>query len=362
MNSSHPTPPDDRTSSDLDQTSADTDQTQSDRDQTSADRDQGSADRDQMAADSDQAASDRDLAHGVDPDAYESSREARDRTTHARRATSSERHNTGTARDATATERDLSAVARDRAAEARDREDDGRDAEITSLTSAYGTQRRAADDSPALRAAHDRQRAASDRARSAMHRVDASADRDRAATDRELAAGDRALAADDRAEATAEQEANEIDLVTGARRRGPGLADIRREIDRARRGDGGLVAVYVDVDGLKATNDSRGHHAGDLMLKHIVTVLQSHLRSYEQVIRVGGDEFVCILSNTTIENVKQRFSEIAAELSLTPDDGSITVGFAQLAPGDTPTDLIDRADKQLIAARATPPHSGKSRT
>jgi len=44
---------------------------------------------------------------------------------------------------------------------------------------------------------------------------------------------------------------------------------------------------------------------------------------------------------------------IIARLSLTPDDGSITVGFAQLVRGDSPMDLIDRADRQLIAARNT---------
>jgi hypothetical protein len=138
----------------------------------------------------DQAASDRDLAHGVDRDADDSSREARERTTEARRMTSSERHNTASARDATAHELDLSAVVRDRAAEARDLEDDGWDAQIAGLTSFYETNRR--------------------------HAVGRSSRR--SARDREFAAEDRSLAA-------AEREADEIDTVTGARRRAPGLAD-----------------------------------------------------------------------------------------------------------------------------------------
>ncbi len=344
-------PQDDRTLSELDQFRADTDQTYADRDQTSSDQDQGSADLDQLAADSDQAASDRDLVHGGDQGAYNSSREARERTAQARRTTSSERHKTASARDVTAQERDLSALVRDRAAEARDLEDDGWDAEIASVTSSYGTKRRQAVGRWALRAARGRKRAASDRARSALHRVDAGGDRDRAASDRELAAADRLLAAEDRAHAAAEREADEIDMLTGARRRAPGLADIRREIDRAQRGSGRLVAVYVDVDGLKAVNDSKGHHAGDLMLRHVVGVLKTHLRPYEQVVRLGGDEFVCTISDTTIQNARERFAEITAELGLTPGDGSISIGFAELAKGDTPMDLIDRADRQLIAAR-----------
>ena len=161
------------------------------------------------------------------------------------------------------------------------------------------------------------------------------------------------LAAADRVQAAVERNADELDALTGARRRAAGLADVQDEIDRANRGDGRLIAVYVDVDGLKATNDSKGRQAGDLMLKHIVGVLQTQLRSYAPVVRLGGDEFVCTISGTTIESVREQFAQIVAQLSLTPDDGSITVGFAKLARGDSPMDLIDRADRQLIAARDT---------
>jgi diguanylate cyclase (GGDEF)-like protein len=310
----------------------------------------------------DQSRPDGDLAHGVDRDADDSSREARKRATETRRLTSSERLNTASARDVTAHERDLLALGRDRAAEARDLEDDEWDAEIAPLTSFSGAKRRQASGRSWMRAARDRRRAASDRARSAMHRVDAGGDRKRAASDRALAAGDRALAAEDRAQAAAEREANEVDVLTGARRRAPGLADVQREIDRAHRGNGQLIAAYVDVDGLKATNDSKGHHAGDLMLKHIVGVLRTHLRSYEPLVRLGGDEFVCTISETTIESVRERFAQITAQLSLTPDDGSITVGFAQLAWGDSPMDIIDRADSELIAARDRQSQDRRART
>ena len=350
---SQPEPEDDRTRSGLDQSAADAEQTFSDGDQICADQDQGAADLDQLAADSDQAASDRDLAQGGDRAAYDSSREARERTTEARRMTASERHDTASARDTTARERDVLALARDRAAEARDLEDDGWDAQTASLTSLHGTKRRQAVGRSWMRAARGRKRAAADRARSAAHRVDAGADRDRAASDRALAAEDRVLAAADRVQAAVERKADEVDVLTGARRRAPGLADLQHEIDRANRGDGRLIAVYVDVDGLKATNDSKGRQAGDLMLKHIVGVLQTQLRSYAPVVRLGGDEFVCTISGTTIESVREQFAQIVAQLSLTPDDGSITVGFAKLARGDSPMDLIDRADRQLIAARDT---------
>jgi len=53
---------------------------------------------------------------------------------------------------------------------------------------------------------------------------------------------------------------------------------------------------------------------------------------------------------------------IIARLSLTPDDGSITVGFAQLAWGDSPMDIIDRADSELIAARDRQSQDRRART
>ena len=272
--------------------------------------------------------------------------------------TASERENTANARDVLAHERDVSAVARDRAAEARDRAaeardrvDDRWDAQITSLDSSFGRKWLLPVRRSWIRAVQDRQRAASDRERSVLCRVVGAADRAQAASDRAMAARDRILAAEDRAEVAAERQAAETDALTGARCRAPGLADIQHEIDRAHRSDGRLVAIYVDVDGLKATNDSEGHHAGDLMLKHIVAVLRTQLRSYEPIVRVGGDEFVCTISGTTIERARERFAHIIAQLSLTPDHGSITAGFAQLARDDSLKDLIDRADRELIAAR-----------
>lgn len=321
-------PEGDQTLSDQDQT-ADSDQTLADGDQTGSGRDQDASDRDQLAADKDQAASDRELGR----ETYDRTREARELATQARLVTSNERHATATARDATADQRDLSALVRDRAAEARDLEAERCDAEIAAVTSSYGTRRATDGASVILWAARDRERAAYDRRRSATHRVGAGVDREQAARDRLLAAGDRALAAEDRAQATAERQADEIDTVTGARRRAPGLAGLQRTIDRTRRGRGGLIAAYVDVDELKSINDTKGHHAGDVMLRHVVEVLQSNLRSYESVTRLGGDEFVCTMSDTTMDDARQHFDEINAELTATPDEGSINRGAGRTRAG-----------------------------
>ena len=118
--------------------------------------------------------------------------------------------------------------------------------------------------------------------------------RRRRSTD-EQAARDRESAARDRAEAALERRTNATDSLTGAWLRGPGLSELEREISRARRGNGRLVVAYVDVNGLKAVNDTRGHAAGDALLARVVAALRSNLRPYELVVRVGGDEFICAL-------------------------------------------------------------------
>jgi diguanylate cyclase (GGDEF)-like protein len=156
-------------------------------------------------------------------------------------------------------------------------------------------------------------------------------------------------------------EDDQVDMLTGARRLSPGLADMQNEIHRANRGNGRLVVACVNVDGLRASDDSKGHHAGDLILKRIVNVLQANLCSNQPIIRLGGDEFVCSISDTSIENVRQRFDELIAELSLTPGDVSISGGFAELVRGDSPMDLIDRADRRLIASRDTQTRNGQNR-
>ena len=109
--------------------------------------------------------------------------------------------------------------------------------------------------------------------------------------------------------------------------------------------------AYVDVDGLKATNDSQGHPAGDALLTHVVAVMRRHLRSYETIVRMGGDEFLCVMSETPVAQVRSRFAEISRELGEPPDPASVTVGFAELAPQDSPAELVARADADLLTTR-----------
>ena len=50
--------------------------------------------------------------------------------------------------------------------------------------------------------------------------------------------------------------------------------------------------VYIDAVGLKTVNDSEGHEAGDELLKHVVRLISEHVRTYDLIIRLAGDEFL----------------------------------------------------------------------
>ena len=83
-------------------------------------------------------------------------------------------------------------------------------------------------------------------------------------------------------------------------------------------------------------------------------IMRACLRSYDLVMRFGGDEFVCALPHACIETARQRFGEVSHALATGVTGGSITVGFAELDNRDSPEDLIHRADRDLLANREHP--------
>lgn len=179
-----------------------------------------------------------------------------------------------------------------------------------------------------------------------------------AMTDRLLAARDRAEAALDRKQAALDrQRAAEYlrrtyrDGLTGALQREAGTDRMQREADRTHRAGGLLAIGFVDVDGLKRVNDRGGHAAGDEVLRAVGAALAQRLRTYDLIVRWGGDEFVCALPGSTVENAQRRFDDVRALLAELHPTASFTVGIATQERGDTLQATIDRADRDLLARR-----------
>ena len=234
----------------------------------------------------------------------------------------------GDDRDRSAADRDHRAEAHDDVSENRDESSEARDERAEARDEAAVTFDAAA---------------ASDRAAALRDRKGAASDRMHAADDRQAAAGDRRISARERA-------VSSIDALTGAYRRDAGTLELEREAARARRTNRSLILAFVDVDRLKATNDSHGHAAGDQLLRRTVNSMRNHLRSYDPIVRYGGDEFVCALVDLSLQAAVQRFEAINADLTET-GHGSITVGLAELESEDSLTDLIARADEALYRER-----------
>lgn len=254
-------------------------------------------------------------------------------------------------RDAAAADREVVSTARDTAAAARDRA-----AEELELAQGPGGAEYAAAIKHAgevrAQAAADRELAAADRREAAVGRLQANEDRERAASDRRHSAIDREHAALDRRQALAELERAHVDDLTGAFRRGAGQMVLQKEMDRVKRSGESLVLAFVDVDGLKATNDREGHAAGDARLRDAVSAMRSKIRSYEPIVRYGGDEFLCSFAGVSTADISLRFQEINEVLGGRDHSGSVSVGLAELQADDTLQELIDRADQALIQFRA----------
>jgi len=311
------------TLSDRDQTLTEQDQTLSDRDQTLSDRDQTLSDRDQQASDDDQAASARGGEEGANSASVA-------RTTAVRADTARQRVDTGEIREETADGRDTAAQERDDLAAERDRAAALADEEALRLDGRAGVF-----DGDTVAAQVHRDRAAAARLRAADDREHAARDRGQAARDREHAARDRKLSA--------------ADELTGALRRGAGLEELQQEIDRARRIDAELTVAYVDVDDLKSRNDREGHHAGDQLLRDVADALTRQMRSYDLLVRLGGDEFLCVLPGVGLSEARRRVEQLGSQLHV---GNSVSFGLSELREGDSLQELIARADGDLLAARS----------
>lgn len=288
--------------------------------------------------------------------------EQRDHDGHERDHLADERDSAGQQRDEAAGQRDDLAVRRDAAAELRDHAADDRD-EAAERSDASENPARASDllirSAIARRhAASDRRRSSQDRRAGARERTNAKddrgtslADRGAGACERSESEHDRTTALADRGASAREREDAVIDDLTGAYLRGAGFIELVRDIGRATRGDEPLVLAFVDVDGLKAVNDSRGHAAGDRLLVEVADALRARTRSHDLLIRYGGDEFVCAISGLTHGEAATRFAEVNASLATGPEQGSVTVGLAEMRLGDSPSGLVARADADLYRKR-----------
>lgn len=126
-----------------------------------------------------------------------------------------------------------------------------------------------------------------------------------------------------------------------------------------------FAVTILDIDHFKNFNDTHGHQVGDLVLQHAAKVYLASVPETDIVTRFGGEEFAVIHPATTVEEAARRADAIreALDNSRIHCDGkelhvTVSLGVAQPNVHEQPTDLIERADSALYAAK----EAGRNRT
>lgn len=113
--------------------------------------------------------------------------------------------------------------------------------------------------------------------------------------------------------------------------------------------------LMLDLDHFKAVNDTHGHPFGDKVLQAFSKLMQKHCRSEDIIARIGGEEFIILMSHCDIQKAKQKAEAIRTSVeTLKPDGVMITtsIGIAELfQPSETLVSLIARADKAIYKAK-----------
>jgi diguanylate cyclase (GGDEF)-like protein len=141
------------------------------------------------------------------------------------------------------------------------------------------------------------------------------------------------------------------DELTGVFNRQAGFAALGRELDRCRRAGERFVLGYLNVDGLKEVNRTHGSLEGDELLRKVTAALRATLRSYDVIMRLGGDEFLFSLPGADMATAELRAHEFSVILAEEAPGGSASVGFGELRGNDTLDEIISRAEMELVKNR-----------
>ncbi|MDK2957696.1 MAG: hypothetical protein PWQ57_3194 [Desulfovibrionales bacterium] len=170
---------------------------------------------------------------------------------------------------------------------------------------------------------------------------------------------DSAQARDSEERLTHLQRENLLDPLTGVGNRRFADQVLELELRNLQRHGAGLGLLFADIDLFKRVNDVYGHLAGDKVLSMVAQALSKSLRSYDAVVRWGGEEFLVILprvkSAQKLEKVGERL-RLLVESAEVEDEGrpiqvTVTIGGCTALPGDTVERLLERADRLMYQGK-----------
>jgi len=130
---------------------------------------------------------------------------------------------------------------------------------------------------------------------------------------------------------------------------------LQQECRRAQRFREPLAVIAMDVDDFKPINDRYGHAQGDAALVQVVENLRTCLRDHDLLARWGGDEFVMVMPQTTLDEalaVAGRLRQAMVQVEQIGESRlTLSYGVVQWQEGEGQSDLLGRADKALYRAK-----------
>jgi len=148
------------------------------------------------------------------------------------------------------------------------------------------------------------------------------------------------------------------DSLTGLLNRRAFLDQGEHEWVRHKRHRHPIACFALDVDSFKKINDSFGHAAGDAVLQHIGALLRATLRASDVPARTGGDEFVALMPETTVEGAAATAERLLARISAHPVtvfdqsfETRISIGVTDSVGCGSLEELMARADRALYRAK-----------
>lgn len=153
------------------------------------------------------------------------------------------------------------------------------------------------------------------------------------------------------------------DSLTGIINRGELMSRAEEELARVHRhgpggGNGELSLIMLDIDHFKKVNDIHGHLAGDAVLRQLPERIKQGLRIYDILGRYGGEEFLILLPNASLQSactVAERIRLCVAEQPFTHNDieiaATISLGVSTFHPESALTEVIELADQAMYQAK-----------
>ena len=151
------------------------------------------------------------------------------------------------------------------------------------------------------------------------------------------------------------------DALTGLHNRRYMTGQLQALVGRASHGGASVAVLVLDIDHFKAVNDGFGHDVGDEVLREFAVRLATNVRAIDLPCRMGGEEFVVVMPGASLEDAHRVAERIRRDVASAPFrvmggaehlTVTISIGVAATISGDTPGDILKRADEGVYQAKA----------